>query len=256
VLPTPCYVISDAHLGVADRAAELRLVAFLRWAIQDAGSLIVNGDLYDFWFEWKTVIPRVGFRALGAIAAFPDAGIRTIWVAGNHDCWGGEMIRSDVGAEYVPGPLRETVGGWRARFEHGDGLRTVEDRRYRALRAVVRNRAAIWMYRHLLHPDWSSRIATGSSAASRTYAAVDKGEGLKRVASEELGADPETDLVVYGHSHVPTLFRTPAGVYANAGTWLTDSTYLRIGETELGLFRWRGAKERAELLGREERVRA
>jgi UDP-2,3-diacylglucosamine hydrolase len=251
VLPTPCYVISDAHLGVADRPAELRLVAFLHWARQDARSLVINGDLYDFWFEWKSVIPRSGFRTLGAIAGFPDAGIPTLWIAGNHDCWGGDIIRQDVGAKYVFGPWDGMIGSWKTRIEHGDGLRGVEDRRYRALRVLLRNRAAIWAYRNLMHPDWASRLALGSSAASRTYAAVDKGEGLKRVAESELRNESARDLIIYGHSHVATIASSAAGVYANAGTWLTDTTYLRIDDRAVELYRWKGADAgRGDLLSR------
>lgn len=251
VLPTPCYIISDAHLGIADRASELRLVEFLHWARRDAGSLVVNGDLFDFWFEWRRVIPRAGFRTLAAVAAFADHSIPTVWIAGNHDCWGGEIIRDDLGATYELGPWQGRIGCWRARIEHGDGLRPVEDRRYRFLRAIVRNRAAIWMYRNLLHPDWASGIASGSSAASRNYAAVDKGEGLKRIASAKLESSAELDMVVFGHSHAGALVETRHGVYANAGNWLSDSTYLRITDDAAELFRWHGAGAApGELLGR------
>ncbi|MGQ0767525.1 MAG: UDP-2,3-diacylglucosamine diphosphatase [Gemmatimonadota bacterium] len=241
VLPTPCYIISDAHLGIADRASELRLVEFLNWARSDAGSLVVNGDLFDFWFEWKRVIPRAGFRTLGAVAAFGDRGIPALWVAGNHDCWGGEVIRDDLGVQYELGPWKGRIGRWRVRIEHGDGLRPVEDRRYRVLKAIVRNRAAMWMYRNLLHPDWAAGIASGSSAASRNYAAVDKGEGLKRIAAGELERAVDLDLVVFGHSHAAALVESRHGVYANAGNWLTDSTFLRVTENSVELFRWQGS---------------
>lgn len=238
VLPGPCYVISDAHLGVATRERELALVRFLEAARRDAGSLVINGDLFDFWFEWRRVMPRAGFRVLAAVASYADAGLPVLWIAGNHDCWGGDLLRNDVGANYLFGPWEGSVAGWAVRVEHGDGLRGVEDRRYRMLRAVLRNPAAIWAYRHILHPDWASRIALGSSAASRTYVARDKGEGLKRVAGEALADAPALDVIIYGHSHVPTLHRTTRGVYANPGTWLTDSTYLRITADAIELLRW------------------
>jgi UDP-2,3-diacylglucosamine hydrolase len=242
VLPAPCYIISDAHLGVAPRAAEHALVSFLRRAKQDAKSLIINGDLFDFWFEWKSVIPRVGYRVLAEVASFADSGIPVIWVAGNHDCWGGQFLREDAGVEYLLGPWRGEVAGWKVRVEHGDGLRGEADQRYRMVRPLLRNRAAIWAYRHLLHPDWSSRIALGTSATSRTYTAADNGEGLKKVAFRDLAKEPTLDLVVFGHSHVPTLVTSPTGgLYGNAGTWLGDSTYLRLVEEHVELFRWKGA---------------
>lgn len=239
VLPTPCYIISDAHLGVADRDSEWLLLAFLREIRADARSLIINGDLFDFWFEWRHVIPRAGYRVLAAIADLADAGVRIVWVGGNHDCWGGEVLRNDVGVDYLLGTWRGEIGGWVTRIDHGDGLRDAEDRKYRALRAVLRNPAAIWAFRWL-HPDLGARIALGSSHASRNYRAKDGGAGLLKVAMHDLKHDPALDLLVFGHSHVPVVERaTGGGLYANAGTWLGDSTYLRVTPEAVELRRFR-----------------
>ncbi len=186
-------------------------------------------------------MPRAGYRVLAAVAAFADAGIPVLWMAGNHDCWGGSLIREDVGATYHAGPWIGDIAGWRAYVHHGDGLRVEEDRRYRALRRLLRNRAAIWAFRHLIHPDWASRLALGSSAASRTYTAQDRGEGLRKIGRTLLADDSSLDLVLLGHSHVPDLERAASGgVIANAGTWLGDSTFLRIDEGSVQLCRWQG----------------
>src|SRR3712207_8538092 len=106
MLPAPCYVISDIHLGARSRDMERALVAFLRSLPGRAKSLLINGDLFDFWFEWKTVIPRNHFRTLGALADVADAGIETLMIAGNHDGWGGELLTNDVGVQYLRGPWR------------------------------------------------------------------------------------------------------------------------------------------------------
>lgn len=240
MLPSPCYVISDAHLGAATAETERRLLAFLKHLPGRAGSLLINGDLFEFWFEWRTVIPRRAFRVVATLADLRDADVPVTWIAGNHDCWGGEVIRSDVGADYHVGPWRGSVAGWSALVEHGDGLREVEDRRYRRLRAAIRHPVAIWAFRHLLHPDWGSRIAAGSSHASRTYQARDGGAGLRAVASARLASDRALELVIYGHSHVAALERTGDGVYANAGSWLTRPTYLRVDQERIELIEWRG----------------
>jgi UDP-2,3-diacylglucosamine hydrolase len=200
---------------------------------------VINGDLFDFWFEWGSVIPRHGYRVLAEVAAFADAGCPVVWVAGNHDCWGGAFLREDAGVTYTLSTWRGTVAGWQVRIDHGDGLRGASDRRYRAVRPIMRNRGAIWAFRHLLHPDWASRIALGTSATSRTYGAADHGEELKEVAMRDLARDPGLDLIIFGHSHVPALVRAPSGgIYGNAGTWLGDSTYLRITEEEITLHRF------------------
>lgn len=241
MLPGPCYVISDAHLGVAPATTERALLSFLRHVRADARSLVINGDLYDFWFEWRYVIPRAGYRVLAAITEFADAGIPVVWVAGNHDCWGGAMLREEAGIDFQLNGWQGSIAGWSTRIDHGDGLREVEDRRYRGLRMVLRNGLAIRAFRWI-HPDLGARLALGSSHASRTYKAKDDGEGLRRVALRDLSASPGLDLLIFGHSHVPALERGESGnVYANAGTWIGDTTYLRIDDESIALRRWNGA---------------
>ena len=195
MLRAPCYIVSDAHLGVASLDIERSFVAFLRGLAGRARSLVINGDLFDFWFEWKTVIPRRSFRALAALAELKDSGVQILWVAGNHDCWGGEILREDVGVEYIVGPWEGSIAGHTVRIEHGDGLRDREDRGYRLIRPVMRNRFAIKAFR-LLHPDWASRLALGSSTASRVHRARDEGRGLRAYAERELANATELDLLV------------------------------------------------------------
>ena len=243
MLRAPCYIVSDAHLGVASLEIERSFVRFLRGLAGRASSLVINGDLFDFWFEWKTVIPRRSFRALAALADLSDAGVQILWVAGNHDCWGGEILRDDVGVNYVVGPWEGSIAGWKVRIEHGDGLREREDRGYRMIRPVMRNRFAIRAFR-MLHPDWASRLALGSSTASRVHRARDEGRGLRAYAERELAAGKNLDLLVYGHSHVAALERMSSGnVFANAGSWLDAPTYLKLTPTAVDLIEWDGSPE-------------
>jgi UDP-2,3-diacylglucosamine hydrolase len=245
MLTSPCYVISDTHLGVAPPAVERRVLEFLRALPGGAGSLVINGDLFDFWFEWKTVIPRPHFRILGALADLRDAGVDVLMLGGNHDSWGGDVLTRDVGVTYRLGGWSGLLADWRAQVEHGDGLRAQEDRGYRALRAVLRNPLAIRAFR-LLHPDWATRLARGTSAASRRHQpwGGDEGAGLRRVAHARLRAQPSLELLVFGHSHAAALERVQgAGVYANAGTWLTEPTFLVITPEAIELRRWTGSSE-------------
>jgi len=244
VLPSPCYVFSDTHLGAAPRDVERQLLVFLKHLPGRAGSLVINGDLLEFWFEWKSVIPRPSFRVLGALADLVEGGMPVLWVAGNHDCWGGEVLRDDVGVNYHVGTWTGALAGWNTVIEHGDGLRDVEDRKYRRLRTVLRHPAAIWAFRHLLHPDFGSRLAAGSSHASRTYQARDGGRGLRAVAMSHLAANANVELLIYGHSHVAALERSPSGsVYANAGSWMSKSTFLRVEDNRIALMEWTGSAE-------------
>ena len=242
-LPSPCHVVSDLHLGAAPREVEAQFLDFLRATGERARSLVVNGDLFDFWFEWRTVIPRTGFRVLAALADLRQRGVEILWVAGNHDFWGGDVLREDVGAKYHFGRWEGSLAGWHTRIEHGDGLRDVEDRPYRRVRGVLRHPLSIRAFRRL-HPDFATRLAMGTSHTSRNTRARDGGEGLRRVAREQLAAEPGLELIIYGHSHVPALERTPGGgVYANAGSWLGEPTFLVATPDRLELRRWDGSAE-------------
>jgi UDP-2,3-diacylglucosamine hydrolase len=231
------------HLGFAKPAVEHEVLNFFRALQGRAGSLVINGDLFEFWFEWKTVIPRSSFRVLAALADLRETGIPVLLVAGNHDCWGGDILRQDVGIEYHVGMWEGSIAGWRGRIEHGDGLRPREDRRYRMLRRVLRNRWAISAFRWL-HPDLGTRLAMHSSHASRTYVPRDHGRGLTKIASETLAARRDLEILIYGHSHVVTLTRMAnGGVYANAGSWLDAPTFLRLTTERIELRQWNGSAE-------------
>jgi UDP-2,3-diacylglucosamine hydrolase len=237
MLPAPCFVLSDVHLGPAPAEAERTLLALLERARTEARSVVLNGDVFDFWFEWRHVMPRAGFRVLAAIAALREAGVEVLWIAGNHDCWGGEILTHDVGVTYHTGPWRGALGGWSALVEHGDGLRDREDAPYRRLRTVLRNPLAIRLFRWL-HPDLATRIALRSSHTSRNMRPRDGGEGLKRVAIERLAADPSLQLYVYGHTHAPMLGTAEGGgAYANPGAWMDEPTFLRVTPQRIELVR-------------------
>jgi UDP-2,3-diacylglucosamine hydrolase len=244
VLPTPTYVFSDAHLGFAPAEVHDRVLSFLKHCRQAAGAVVINGDLFEFWFEWRHVMPRRTFRVLAAIAELRDAGVPVLMVAGNHDCWGGDILREDVGIDFRVDPWEGVLGGWRTRVEHGDGLRGREDRGYRAIRGVLRNSVAIRLFRWL-HPDIGSWLASRSSHASRTYVARDGGAGLRESATRRLGQG-DLDLLIYGHSHVAELRRIGQAVYANAGSWLDAPTFLRITPERIELRRWEDAGGRSD----------
>jgi UDP-2,3-diacylglucosamine hydrolase len=239
-LAAPCYVFSDAHLGAAPPETERDLLAFLRDLPSDARSLVINGDLFDFWFEWRHVVPRVGIRVLGELARLRARGIPILWIAGNHDCWGGDVLRLDLGLDYHVGPWRGDVGGWDVLVEHGDGLREREDAPYRRLRAVLRHPWAVRAFRWI-HPDWGTWLALRSSHTSRNMRPRDGGEGLRRVAEQRLTAPDAPAVLIFGHSHLQALDRLGRGIFANPGAWMDAPTALRIDADRVELVRWSGA---------------
>jgi UDP-2,3-diacylglucosamine hydrolase len=235
-------LFGDAHLGIAPPDAEADLLRFLREVPTHGRSLVIMGDLFDFWFAWRHVMPRSGFRVLAALADLRDAGIPVLWIGGNHDCWGGDSLVALTGAQYTLAPWSGRLGAWRTRLAHGDGLREVEDRPYRRLRRVLRHPLAVRAF-GWLHPDTASGVALRSSHTSRHRRAGDEGRGLHAVASSWMATPDAPELVVFGHSHVPALRAAGAGIYGNAGAWYLDRQYLRITDASIARVRWTGSPE-------------
>jgi UDP-2,3-diacylglucosamine hydrolase len=242
----PHYIVSDVHLGAVPDATEHAFRAFLRHVRETAGALLLNGDLFDFWFEYRTVVPHAHFHVLRELAAITDAGIPITLVGGNHDAWGGSFLRREVGMELADGPLRMDIAGRKALVVHGDGV-GAGDRGYRLLRGILRSRAAIRGFR-AIHPDLGARIARAvSSTESKTGQLVDDVRGraahVQRWGEEQLSADTGLDLVVAGHVHVPACVEVfPGRFYLNAGDWINHFTYLSVPHSgEPRLERWKVA---------------
>ncbi len=220
----PVYVVSDIHLGAVPPATEREFRGFLDHVAREAASLLINGDLFDFWFEYRSVIPREHYRVLAKLAEVVEAGVRVWFVGGNHDAWVGSFLRDEVGAELLNGTVEMTLGGRRALVAHGDGLGE-GDYKYRALKAVLRNPVCIRAFR-LLHPDLGLRLGGGSSRTGHKTAHGDQGAGgrasfIRAWAEERLRADPSLQLVLTGHAHRASVDEVePGRFYVNSGDWL------------------------------------
>ncbi|HEY0670633.1 MAG TPA: UDP-2,3-diacylglucosamine diphosphatase [Longimicrobiales bacterium] len=227
------YIVSDTHLGAVPQATERSFIEFLRRITPDAKSLLINGDLFDFWFEWGDVIPSQHYRVLAAIADVVDAGVPVTMIGGNHDAWGGRFLREQVGVALHNGVLRSSFAGKPALIAHGDGLGK-GDLKYRMLKAVLRSKAATWGFR-VLHPEIGMRIAHGVSSTDEKrhndHSSETRSEFLKDWAREQFAADKQLGWVVCGHSHVPLIMEVGAGqTYINSGDWVKHSTYATIDE--------------------------
>ncbi|MDQ6611152.1 MAG: UDP-2,3-diacylglucosamine diphosphatase [Gemmatimonadota bacterium] len=231
-LPTPCFVVGDAHLGVASGEAEGALLKWFGGHARQAKSVVIMGDLFDFWFAWKYAMPRRGFRVLAAIANLVESEIPVVWLGGNHDCWHGDALEAETGARYTLDPWHGAIGKWRAELSHGDGLREKADAPYRRLRSLLRNRIAIRAF-GMLHPTLATQLASSSSKGSRHSRAVDEGRELLQEATKRLSAPNGPDLIMHGHTHQPRLERAGYGVYANAGAWYVDQQYVRIDDASI-----------------------
>ena len=236
-------VISDAHLGAAPPANEAALLDFLSTVPDRCRDLLVNGDLFDFWFEYGTVVISRYFKVLRSLSEIVESGVRIRMLGGNHDSWGGRFLEDEIGVELLQGPVRTEVGGRRAYVAHGDGLGE-GDGGYRALKAVIRGRPARAVFRQI-HPDWSARLIR---LVSRTESRHDRPEDpgsharaghLGALARELIATDPDLDLVIFGHCHQPELSEpAPGRFYLNAGDWLHHCTWALVTPTDIQLNQW------------------
>ena len=243
VSDSPCYILSDSHVGAAPAATTQALLQLLRRLRGMPGSLVLNGDILDFWFEWRRAVPSFALPVLGALAELRASGMPITWIAGNHDCWGGEVLRREVGVTYQSTPLALSIGQWRGVVEHGDGLRGAPDRGYLLLRPILRHPLSMWAF-SLVHPDFGTRLALGTSGASRVHSARDDGVGLRDVALQRLTTPDGPNLIVFGHSHVAGLTRAPGGgVYANPGAWGDVPRYLRLTASHVELLEFDASGE-------------
>jgi UDP-2,3-diacylglucosamine hydrolase len=237
----PDYLVSDIHLGAVPDATERAFVAFLEHVGEHAGQLLVAGDLFDFWFEYGEVIPGRHFRTLAALARLVDAGMVVTMAGGNHDAWGGRFLREHVGLVFHTDPFTMELGGRRGLVAHGDGLGT-GDIKYRALKTVLRSRAAIAGFR-ALHPELGLRVAravsTTHAKADEDLAASGRAAFLDAWAADRLLEDPSLHWVACGHAHLPVVREVEAGrYYLNAGDWITHFTYITVQDGTPTLRRW------------------
>jgi UDP-2,3-diacylglucosamine hydrolase len=225
----PIYLTGDIHLGVVPPQTETAFLSWLHHCGQAASKVIINGDLFDFWFEYGSVIPRGHTRVLGALAALVDAGIPVVLMGGNHDWWGGSYLREEVGLEFHQDPVILDLQGRKTLLAHGDGLGR-GDLGYRFLRFLLRGTATRFAFRWLL-PDlgvWVARHVSRTDERSEepSEKLLARARFLEDWAEKRLKALPELDLVVLGHTHFPTVREVePERYYLNAGDWVTHRSY-------------------------------
>jgi UDP-2,3-diacylglucosamine hydrolase len=228
----PAYVVSDIHLGAVPEATERAFRRFLGHVAGNASELLINGDLFDFWFEYGNVIQGKHFRVLSALAELRETGLPIRFLGGNHDAWGGAFLRDQVGLEVIGEGGELSVGGRRALIVHGDGVGT-GDLGYRVLKRVIRSPVSVSLFR-ALHPELGGRLARFVSKTETKHGTPElahhgRAKELREWALGELARRPEIEMVLTGHVHAPALEEiSPGRFYVNTGDWINHFTYLTI----------------------------
>jgi UDP-2,3-diacylglucosamine hydrolase len=239
-------VASDAHLGGSSAEQERAFLAWLDYAAGRASHIVLNGDLFDFWFEYRTGTTRGYDAILASLRRIVDGGVPVTLMGGNHDWWGGAYLREQVGVEFLQEPVVRDLAGHRTLLAHGDGLGR-GDLGYRLLKGVLRSGLTRRAF-GALPPALGDRIARSVSRTGHQWDVYTEGHlarsaALEAWAMERLRVQPELDLIVLGHTHVPLLKEaSPGRWYANTGDWVKHRSYLTLvpGQAPV-LSEWGGA---------------
>lgn len=227
------YFASDFHLGTgtyaSSRDREDRLVRWLDFIKADATEVFLMGDVFDFWFEYKTVVPKGYIRFLGKLAELADSGIKLWFFKGNHDMWMFDYFERELGATIISDELEIERNGKKFYLHHGDGLGP-GDTFYKFLKGFFRSKLCQWLFARI-HPNLGVGVANYWSAHSRI--ANDKKEDNKPGQQEwlvvfcrELLQTHFYDYLVFGHRHLPLDIQlNNQSRYINLGEWVNASSY-------------------------------
>jgi UDP-2,3-diacylglucosamine hydrolase len=241
VLGHMLVVLSDAHLGAAPPPVEEALLDFLDTVPGLGDCLLINGDLFDFWFTYSRVIPRRGFHVAAALARLRRR-LPIVMVGGNHDRWDSDFWERDLGLSFEPRRATFEVGRRRVAAIHGDGLG--EPRwQARLIHGVIQHPATAAIYR-VLHPDLGLRLVDALSPLLGDHT-IDEAK-LARAAARQseqatqlLADEPSIGLVVMGHTHRPVLSQpVPGRQYLNPGAWFDGFRFALVTESGAELRRF------------------
>jgi UDP-2,3-diacylglucosamine hydrolase len=235
------YFLSDFHLGTPDAAASLqrekRIVQFLESIKNDAQDIFIVGDMFDFWFEYKYVVPRGYTRILGKLAELTDAGIKIHFFVGNHDMWMRDYFQTELNIPVYYEPTQFEFNGIKFLVGHGDG-QGPGDHGYKFLKKIFRNPFCQWAF-GILPPFFGLGIANYFSQKSRDMANKkeevflgEENEWLIIYAKEILQKE-HVDYFIFGHRHLPIDFSLKENSrYINLGEWINFDSYAVFdGET-------------------------
>lgn len=240
------YFLSDLHLGAPyfpdSRKSEKRVVNFLDSIKDKADVVYLLGDILDYWYEYRTVVPRGFVRFFGKLAELTDRGVRVVWFIGNHDIWIFDYLPSELGVEVVDGALTEHIDGKTFYMTHGDGVGKLKPS-FKLMRNLFRNKFAQKLYSGI-HPRWTIPFAYNWSRHSRKtggsgYDPTTMVDLLRHFSVDYLREHPEINYFVYGHLHVvEDLKLNDSSRMIILGDWISNFSYGIWDGKEFVIRRW------------------
>ncbi|MFN2261451.1 MAG: UDP-2,3-diacylglucosamine diphosphatase [Psychroflexus sp.] len=228
------YFSSDNHLGAPNHESSLvrekKFVAWLDEIKKDAHAIFLLGDLFDFWFEYKEVVPKGFIRTLGKLAEIRDSGIEIYFFVGNHDLWMNDYFEKELNIPVFHKPQSFQLNDKIFFIGHGDGLGP-GDKGYKRMKKVFTNPLSKWLFRWL-HPDLGVRLARHLSVKNKLISGDEDAkflgednEWLVQYAKRKL-TKKHYDYFIFGHRHLPMKIEVGKSVfYHNLGDWISYFTY-------------------------------
>jgi UDP-2,3-diacylglucosamine hydrolase len=228
------YFASDQHLGAPTAEAsfprEKKFVSWLDTVKQDAEAIFLLGDLFDFWFEYKTVVPKGFVRVLGKLAEIKDAGIPIYFFVGNHDLWMHDYFEKELNIPVYHAPQEFSINNKKFLIGHGDGLGP-GDKGYKRMKKVFTFPLFKWLFRWL-HPDLGVRLGQYMSVKNKLISGEEdakflgeENEWLVQYCRRKLETT-HYDYFVFGHRHLPLEIKLQKhSMYINLGDWIQYFTY-------------------------------
>jgi UDP-2,3-diacylglucosamine hydrolase len=227
------FFASDFHLGAPNAQKsferELKIIRWLDSIKDEAQTIFLIGDIFDFWFEYKHVVPKGYVRFIGKLAELSDAGIELIFFTGNHDMWMFDYFPTQFNVKIFRDPLTVNCDGKKIFLHHGDGLGPF-DKKYKFMKLFFNSKLCQWLFAKL-HPYIGFSIATNWSNSSRIAnhendeIFLGKDEWLWQFVEEYHLKNPH-DFYIMGHRHY--FMKLPVGnnaEYVNLGEWVKNSNY-------------------------------
>lgn len=243
------YFTSDHHFGAPTRESSLpRELKFVQWLDQiskDAAAIFIVGDLFDFWFEYKKVVPRGFVRVLGKLAALRDQGIPIYFFVGNHDLWMEDYFEKELSIPVFHRPIEVSINNKLFFVGHGDGLGP-GDKGYKRMKKVFTNPVSKWLFRWL-HPDLGMSLAQYMSVKNKLISGDEDATFLGEekewliLYTKRKEAEKHRDYYIFGHRHLPMILPLNDGTtkYVNIGDWIQYFTFVMVdaqGELSLEKF--------------------
>ena len=238
------YFASDNHLGAPNLedslVREKKFVAWLDKVKEDAEAIILVGDVFDFWFEYKEVVPKGFTRTLGKLAEISDRGIDIHFFAGNHDMWLRDYFQKELNLKIHTGSEIFTINDQKLFVAHGDGLGP-GDTSFKLMKKVFQNPFFNWCFR-CLHPDLGVKLGKFLSNKNRLKSAVEdlkfngnENEWLTKYCRAKLEKE-HYDCFIFGHRHLPLEIElSNKSKYINLGDWITHFTYAEFDGSSVSL---------------------